>query len=133
MLNKDKKLKLYYSTGEVAHMIGVNDSLLRFWEKEFPQLKPKRAGRSVRQYTQEDIEQVKLIHHLVKERGMTLEGARRVLKTGKETLEQDFEILTRLKNIRQELVDMCDALDAFTYEQLDTLKENLTPPSSTPA
>ena len=71
MLNKDKNLKLYYSISEVAQLLGVNESLLRYWEDEFPQqLKPKRAGRGVRQYNTEDIEALKLIYHLVKERGM---------------------------------------------------------------
>lgn len=127
--NPDKELKLYYSISEVAQMFDVNESLLRFWEKDFPQLKPKRAGRGVRQYTKEDIEQVKLIYHLVKERGMTLPGARKRMTNQKETTERNFEIVERLKSIRQELVGMRDALDAFTYEQLDELKENI---ASTP-
>ena len=74
MLNTDKELKLYYSISEVARMFDVNESLLRFWEKEFPQLRPKKGGRGIRQYRKEDIETVKLIYHLVKERGMTLPG-----------------------------------------------------------
>ena len=74
MLNTDKNLKLYYSISEVAAMFDVNESLLRFWEKEFPQLNPKKGGRGIRQYRKEDIETVKLIYHLVKERGIhTLE------------------------------------------------------------
>ncbi|MBO4985826.1 MAG: MerR family transcriptional regulator [Bacteroides sp.] len=129
MLKTDKELKLYYSISEVAQMFDVNESLLRFWEKDFPQLKPKRAGRGVRQYTKEDIEQVKLIYHLVKERGMTLPGARKRMTNQKETTERNFEIVERLKSIRRELVGMRDALDAFTYEQLDELKENI---ASTP-
>ena len=129
MLKTDKELKLYYSISEVAQMFDVNESLLRFWEKDFPQLKPKRAGRGVRQYTKEDIEQAKLIYHLVKERGMTLPGARKRMTNQKETTERNFEIVERLKSIRRELVGMRDALDAFTYEQLDELKENI---ASTP-
>ena len=66
MLNTDKKLKLYYSIGEVAQMLGVSETLLRFWEKKFPQLNPKRAGRDIRQYRQEDVETAKMIYHLVK-------------------------------------------------------------------
>ena len=80
MLNTDKELKLYYSISEVARMFDVNESLLRFWEKEFPQLRPKKGGRGIRQYRKEDIETVKLIYHLVKERGMTLPGARQRMK-----------------------------------------------------
>lgn len=125
MLNDDKNLKLYYSIKEVAQMLGVADSLIRFWEKEFPGLRPKRAGRGVRQYTRDDIEQLKLIHHLVKERGMTLAGARRCLKNHKETTKRNFELLERLKTLRRELEGMRDALDAFTYGQVEELKEKL--------
>ena len=125
MLNTDKKLKLYYSISEVAAMFDVNQSLLRFWEKEFPQLNPKKGGRGIRQYRKEDIETVKLIYHLVKERGMTLPGARQRMKDNKETTLRNFEIVDRLKSIREELVGMRDALDTFTYQQVDDLKENL--------
>lgn len=123
--NNDKELKLYYSIGEVAQMFGVNESLLRFWEKEFPQLNPKKAGRNIRQYRKEDIETVKLIYHLVKERGMTLPGARQRLKDNKDNTLRNFEIVERLKGIREELVSMRNALDAFTYEEIDALKENI--------
>lgn len=125
MLNTDKNLKLYYSISEVAAMFDVNESLLRFWEKEFPQLKPKKGGRGIRQYRKEDIETLKLIYHLVKERGMTLPGARQRMKNKGEATLRNFEIVDRLKSIREELVVMRDALDAFTYEQVETLKENL--------
>ena len=127
MLKKDKILKLYYSVGEVAEMLGVSESLLRFWEKEFPQITPKKAGRGIRQYRQEDIETLKLIYHLVKERGMTLQGARQRLEDNPKSsaTESNFELVERLKAIREELVSMRDALNAFSYEQVDTLKENL--------
>ena len=125
MLNTDKKLNLYYSISEVAAMFDVNESLLRFWEKEFPQLNPKKGGRGIRQYRKEDIEPVKLIYHLVKERGMTLPGANQRMKDNKETTLRNFEIVDRLKSIREELVGMRDALDTFTYQQVDDLKENL--------
>ena len=68
-LNPNKELKLYYSIGEVAEMLGVSETLLRYWEKEFPTITPKKSGRNIRQYSQEDIEQVRLIHHLVKVKG----------------------------------------------------------------
>lgn len=125
MLNTDKELKLYYSISEVARMFDVNESLLRFWEKEFPQLNPKKGGRGIRQYRKEDIETVKLIYHLVKERGMTLPGARQRMKDNKEATLRNFEIVERLRNIREELVGMKEALDAFTYEQVETLKQGL--------
>ncbi len=120
-----KDLKLYYSIGEVAAMFGVNESLLRFWEKEFPQLSPKKAGRGIRQYRKEDIEVVKLIYHLVKERGMTLNGAKQRMTIRKEDTERRFEIMERLKKVRAELYAMKKELDGFTYEQVDSLERNL--------
>lgn len=124
MLNTDKNLKLYYSIGEVAEMLGVNESLLRFWEREFPQLNPKKAGRGIRQYRKEDIETLKLIYYLVKERGMTLPGARQRMKDRRESTLRNFETVERLKAIREELIGMRDALDAFTEGQTDMQKDN---------
>ena len=126
MLKKNKDLKLYYSVSEVAQMLGVSESLLRFWEKEFPQITPKKAGRGIRQYRKEDIDTLKLIYHLVKEQGMTLQGARQRLEVNnKNQTTSNFELLERLRAIREELVGMRDALNAFSYEQVDSLKENL--------
>ena len=126
MLKKNKDLKLYYSVSEVAEMLGVSESLLRFWEKEFPQITPKKAGRGIRQYRKEDIDTLKLIYHLVKERGMTLQGARQRLETNnKSQIDSNFELLERLRAIREELVGMRDALNAFSYDQVDALKEQL--------
>ena len=77
----DKKVKLYYSIKEVAQMFDINESTLRFWETEFPQLKPRtQAGTKVRQYTEQDIEQVRLIYNLVKVRGFKLAAARKILQ-----------------------------------------------------
>ena len=126
MLKKNKELKLYYSVSEVAEMLGVSESLLRFWEKEFPQITPKKAGRGIRQYRKEDIDTLKLIYHLVKERGMTLQGARQRLETNnKSQTDSNFELLERLRAIREELVGMRDALNAFSYDQVEALKEQL--------
>ena len=126
MLKKNKDLKLYYSVSEVAEMLGVSESLLRFWEKEFPQITPKKAGRGIRQYRKEDIDTLKLIYHLVKERGLTLQGARQRLETNnKSQTDSNFELLERLRAIREELVGMRDALNAFSYDQVDALKEQL--------
>ena len=126
MLKKNKDLKLYYSVSEVAQMLGVSESLLRFWEKEFPQITPKKAGRGIRQYRKEDIDTLKLIYHLVKEQGMTLQGARQRLEVNnKNQTTSNFELLERLRAIREELVGMRDALNAFSYEQVEALKEQL--------
>ena len=108
MLNTDKELKLYYSIGEVADMFGVNPSLLRFWEKEFPQISPKTAGRGIRQYRKEDVETIGLIYHLVKEKTV---GARQRLKDNKEATVRNYEIVNKLKTIKEELLAIKRELD----------------------
>ena len=108
MLNTDKELKLYYSIAEVADMFGVNASLLRFWEKEFPQISPRTTGRGIRQYRKEDVETIGLIYHLVKEKGLTLPGARQRLK---EATVRNYEIVNRLKGIKEELLAIKKELD----------------------
>lgn len=112
-LNKNKNHKLYYSIKEVAAEIGVNESTLRYWESEFPQINPKKGGNNVRQYTREDIEAVRTVHHLVKERGMTLAGARRFMKKDGniEIAQTNGEVIDRLRSIRKELVDIRTALE----------------------
>ena len=111
--NPEKELKLYYSISEVAKMFDVNESLLRFWEKEFPIIKPKKNAKGSRQYRKEDIENIRLIYHLVKEKGMTLLGARKKLKDNKEDTIQAIEIIDRLKEIREELLKMKKELDTL--------------------
>lgn len=104
-LNKNKDLKLYYSISEVAQKFNVTETLLRFWEKEFPNIKPQKASRGIRQYTKADIEQVRLVYHLVKERGMTLQGARDMIRRDKggNSINRNVEVIERLKSIRTEL------------------------------
>ncbi|MGL4853437.1 MAG: MerR family transcriptional regulator [Phocaeicola sp.] len=109
-----KLLKLYYSTKEVADMFDVNESLLRYWEKEFPQIAPKKAGGKIRQYRKEDIENIRLIYHLVKEKGMTLQGAKQNLKGNYDAATQSTEVIDRLKIVREELIKMRKELDYLT-------------------
>ena len=113
--NPNKDLKMYYSIGEVAKMFDVNESLLRYWEKEFPIISPKKAGGNVRQYRKEDIENIRLVYHLVKEKGMTLQGAKQRLKANKEKTVQTAEVVDRLKQIREELVKLRKSLDYLTW------------------
>ncbi len=110
-LKTDKELKLYYSISEVARMFDVNESLLRYWEKEFPMIQPKKAGGNIRQYRKEDIENIRLVYHLVKEKGLTLAGAKQRLKQNRETTVQTAEIVDRLKKVREELAAMRKQLD----------------------
>lgn len=111
--NANKDLKLYYSIGEVANMFDVNESLLRFWEKEFPIIKPKKNAKGTRQYRKEDLDNIRLIYHLVKERGMTLPGARQKLKDNKEQTVQTYDVVTRLQQIKEELLCIKKELDVL--------------------
>ena len=108
--------KLYYSIKEVAEMVGENESLLRYWEKEFPSIRPKKTGRNIRQYTKADIENIRMIHFLVKEKGMTLAGARQKLKQNPHGSRQTVEIVERLKTIKAELLNMRKELDNYNSE-----------------
>jgi DNA-binding transcriptional MerR regulator len=101
--NKDKELKLYYSIGEVAQQFGVAETFLRFWEKEFPQIAPKKSGRNIRQYTKDDIEQIRLVYNLVKVRGLKISAARELLRKNKEGVEQKSEVVQLLQSVRAEL------------------------------
>ena len=108
---KDRPIeKLYYSIGEVADMFEVNVSLLRFWEKEFDILKPKKNKKGNRMFTTKDLDNLKIIYHLVKERGYTLEGAKKKLKENKEDTINNIEIVNRLKDIRQFLAKLKEEL-----------------------
>jgi DNA-binding transcriptional MerR regulator len=113
-LNKNKDLKMFYSIGEVAKMFNVTETLLRFWEKEFTNIAPQKAGRGIRQYTKADIEQVRLVYHLVKERGMTLQGARDMIKRDKGGgVNRNIEVIERLKCIRSDLQAINKDLNGF--------------------
>lgn len=98
--------KRYYSIGELAKAFQVNASLLRFWEGEFDILKPKKNAKGNRMFTPEDLKNLQLIYHLVKERGFTLDGAKTHLKENKKKSLNKFEIIQRLENIKETLVNL---------------------------
>jgi DNA-binding transcriptional MerR regulator len=102
--------KLYYSISEVADMFSVNLSNLRYWEKEFKQLKPKRNAKSTRFYTHEDIDVIKQIIYLVNDQKLTLEGAKRRLNQKKDAVTKQQEIVERLKGIKAELLGISKEL-----------------------
>ncbi len=102
--------KLYYSIGEVAKAFNVNTSLIRFWEKEFEVISPKKNKKGNRYFTQKDIKNLKLIFHLVKERGYTLEGAKTALLE-KEDIKEEVELLARMEFIRSELIKLKESFD----------------------
>ncbi len=108
---KEKKVeKLYYSIGEVAKMFDVNPSLIRFWEKEFDIIKPKKNKKGNRFFTKEDIDNFHLIYHLVKEKGMTLKGAQLKMKENKSGTTNNFEVVKSLKEIKELLLEIKDNL-----------------------
>ena len=96
--------KRYYNIGEVAKAFDVNTSLIRFWEKEFDVIKPKKNAKGNRKFTPEDIKNLQFIYHLVKERGFTLEGAKTHLKEEKQKTLNNFEIINKLEGIKAQLI-----------------------------
>ena len=103
--------RLYYSIQEVADHFAVNVSLLRYWEKEFENIKPKKTSGGTRQYTKEDIQQIEIVYHLVKDRGLTLDGARQELKNNKEPEMKRVEVFERLQDIKKELLLLEEEFD----------------------
>ncbi|MCY1482811.1 HTH-type transcriptional repressor YcgE [compost metagenome] len=106
-LSPDKR---YYSIGELAKAFDVNASLIRFWDKEFDILKPKKNAKGNRMFTPEDVKNLQLIYHLVKERGFTLEGAKTHLKEGQKKTLDKFEIISKLESIKMQLTNIKNEL-----------------------
>jgi DNA-binding transcriptional MerR regulator len=110
MEEEKKQDKLYYTIGEVAAMFNVNASLIRYWEKEFTVIKPKKNKKGNRFFTKTDIENFHIIYHLVKERGMTLKGAKLKLKENKDDTINNFEVVKTLKEIKEQLLEIKEEL-----------------------
>ena len=111
MAYKEKEIeKLYFSIGEVAEMFNVAPSLIRFWESEFDLIKPKKNRKGNRQFTKEDIDNVRTIYHLVKEKGFTLQGAKDMLRNDTQAVKDKMEMLDSLKRVRSFLLEMRDML-----------------------
>ena len=102
--------KVYYSIGEVAELFEVNQSLVRYWEKEFDILKPQKNKKGNRLFTKQDINNLRIIYHLVKERGYTLTGAKEKLKQNREDVEKSVEIIDSLQKIRSYLMEIKEEL-----------------------
>lgn len=103
--------KLYYSIQQVAEHFAVNESLLRFWEKEFEHITPKKTAGGVRKYAKKDIDQLEIIYNLVKIKGMTLEGARQSLKSNKDDEEKRLLAIQRLQALKKDLLELEDEFD----------------------
>ena len=103
--------KLFYSIGEVVGILGESVSLVRFWTNSFPTLlKPSRTGKGNRQYTASDIETLKQIHYLVKEKGLTLEGAAKRMAADKASVSKSVRAIDSLKSIKAQLVEIKNSL-----------------------
>jgi len=108
---KEKKVeKLYYTIGEVAVMFNVNPSLIRFWEKEFDIIKPKKNKKGNRFFTIQDIDNFRLIYHLVKEKGLTLQGARKKIRENREDTNNNFQVIKALTDIKSLLLEIRESL-----------------------
>ena len=113
-LSTNKNPKLYYSIREVAQKFDISESTLRYWEKEFPQLKPKTSNQNkIRQYTEKDIEQIRLIHNLVKVRGFKIAAARKMLNENRQGIDKSLEILETLMSVRDQLQELKRHLDGL--------------------
>lgn len=114
MKRKELPEKMFYTITEVAQHFGVSEPTLRFWEKEFDIIAPKRSDnkRQIRSYTAKDIHNIGLIYHLLKEQGMTLSGAKERLRKKPAETEARYEVISRLRTIRAELADICRELSA---------------------
>ncbi|HMJ68671.1 MAG TPA: MerR family transcriptional regulator [Cyclobacteriaceae bacterium] len=111
MAYKEKEIeKIYYSIGEVAEMFNVAPSLIRFWESEFEIIQPKKNRKGNRQFTREDIDNVRTIYHLVKEKGFTLQGAKEMLRNDSQAVKDKMELIGSLKKVRQFLTEVKEKL-----------------------
>lgn len=114
VLSANKNPKLYYSIREVAQKFDISESTLRYWEKEFPQLKPKTSNQNkIRQYTEKDIEQIRLIHNLVKIRGFKIAAARKMLNENRQGVDKSSEVLDNLLAVKEQLLDLKRRLDGL--------------------
>jgi DNA-binding transcriptional MerR regulator len=133
--------KVFYSMGEVAEMLDVSHSLIRYWEKNFDILRPTKNKKGNRMFSPNDVRNLKTIYHLVKERGMTLSGAQKYMKASRNQIERDMELTERLATIRSLLVEVRDALgtddtiadEPFAEEPADMPNDPERPAEAEPA
>ena len=102
--------KIYYSIGEISKLLKVNNSLIRFWEKEFDIIKPKKNSRGNRIFTKNDVSNLQLIYHLLKEKKYTIKGAKKKIRDNKDGVKKNFEVIQNLQTIRSKLAEIRDQL-----------------------
>lgn len=111
VFSMDELNKRFYRIGDVADILGIPASTLRFWEKEFTIIKPVRNAKNTRLYTPKDIETIKMIHYLVKEKGLKLDAAQAMIRRNRDGVSKRFEVIDRLKFIKSQLLHLKKALE----------------------
>lgn len=111
VFSMDELNKRFYRIGDVADILGIPASTLRFWEKEFTIIKPVRNAKNTRLYTPKDIETIKMIHYLVKEKGLKLDAAQAMIRRNRDGVSKRFEVIDRLKSIKFQLLHLKKALE----------------------
>ena len=109
----DDLSKKFYKIGEVADILGIPASTLRFWEKEFTILRPRRNAKNIRVYTPQDVETIRKLYYLVKEKGLKLDAAQEYLNKNRQVVDKTFEVVENLKKIREQLVGLQTALNSM--------------------
>ena len=111
VFSMDELNKRFYRIGDVADILGIPASTLRFWEKEFTIIKPVRNAKNTRLYTPKDIETIKMIHYLVKEKGLKLDAAQAMIRRNRDGVSKRFEVIDRLKSVKSQLLHLKKALE----------------------
>lgn len=111
VFSMDELNKRFYRIGDVADILGIPASTLRFWEKEFTIIKPVRNAKNTRLYTPKDIETIKMIHYLVKEKGLKLDAAQAMIRRNRDGVSKRFEVIDRLKSIKSQLLHLKKAIE----------------------
>ena len=109
----DKLNKMFYKIGDVAEILNIPTSTLRFWEKEFTVIKPKRNAKNIRVYTAKDIETIKMIYYLVKEKALKLDAAQATIKRNRDGVSKQWEVVDRLKQVKEQLIQLDNALGSL--------------------
>lgn len=115
VFSMDELNKRFYRIGDVADILGIPASTLRFWEKEFTIIKPVRNAKNTRLYTPKDIETIKMIHYLVKEKGLKLDAAQAMIRRNRDGVSKRFEVIDRLKSIKSQLLHLKKALEEIRH------------------
>lgn len=110
---KDNLNKKFYKIGDVAEILNIPTSTLRFWEKEFTVIKPKRNAKNIRVYTAKDIETIKMIYYLLKEKGLKLDAAQAMIKRNRDGVSKQWEVVDRLKQVKEQLIQLDNALGSL--------------------